>query len=338
MRYVSIDEPFSVSIKDAEIPQIKPDEALLKIRYGGMCGSDINTYRGAFIYASYPRIPGHEFSAEIVDVAPGSHGLEPGMIVTGNPYYNCGSCYSCRRGLVNCCTSNQTLGAQRDGIFREYFAMPISRLYPGKGLDAQSLAVVEPFCISYHGIKRAQVRDDEHVLVVGAGPIGLLALLAAKLKGAQVTVADINRARLDKATELGADHVIDSSTDFDVQVKELTSGDGFDAAFECAGRPSTFLNCLQAVAFRGRVVMIGIGKDNLDFAYAMIQTKELDIFGSRNALKDDFVELIDYAHSGAVDLHSLITRVATIDEAPDAFDEAVTHPERVIKTLIEFNS
>ncbi|WIY84272.1 zinc-binding dehydrogenase [Propionimicrobium sp. PCR01-08-3] len=290
------------------------------------------------MYASYPRIPGHEFSAEIVEIGDNDQGLAPGMLVTGNPYYNCGHCYSCARGFVNCCTSNQTLGAQRDGIFREYFAMPVERIYSGKGLDAQVLAAIEPFCISYHGVQRARVQSGEHVLVIGAGPIGLMALLAAKLKGAEVTIADITQPRLDKALELGADHIINSGVqDFDEACKELTGGNGFDAAFECAGRPNTFLNCMEAVAFRGRVVMIGIGKQNLDFAYAMIQTKELDIFGSRNALKNDFLELIDHVDQGRVDLSKLITRVADIDEAPEAFREASEEPEKVIKTLVAFN-
>ena len=102
------------------IPTPKADEVLVKLEYVGICGSDMHTYHGANAYVVYPCIPGHEFSAEIVEIDENDRGLEPGMVVTCNPYFNCGECYSCRRGYVNCCTDNQTMGVQRDGSFREY--------------------------------------------------------------------------------------------------------------------------------------------------------------------------------------------------------------------------
>ena len=102
MKYIVIPEPGKVEIRECEKPQVKEGEALLKVLYGGICGSDLGTYKGTFLYASYPRVPGHEFSAEIVEVGPNEYGLEKGMIVTANPYFNCGKCYSCERGFVNC--------------------------------------------------------------------------------------------------------------------------------------------------------------------------------------------------------------------------------------------
>ena len=337
MKYVRIPEPGKVQVEEMEKPERKPGEALLEILYGGICGSDMGTYRGTFLYSSYPRIPGHEFSARVVEVDDNEYGLKHGMIVTGNPYYNCGRCYSCRRGFVNCCTGNQTLGAQRDGIFRQYFSMPVERIYDGKGLDAKELALIEPFCISYHAVKRGSVKKGDRVLVVGAGPIGVLAVMGAKLMGAEVVVSDLSEGRLQMAKELGADDVIVTGReDFDQRVQELTKGDGFDVCIECVGQPSTFQNCIDAAAFRGRVVVVGIGKKNLDFAYSRIQTKELDIFGSRNAGKDDFTELIDYAIAGKFDLSRLISRVYGLPSAEQAFTEVKENPDAIMKALIEF--
>ena len=120
MKAICIEEPGKVVVKDIDKPVRKPGEALLKMLYGGICGSDLGSYRGANAYVSYPRIPGHELAAEIVEIDENDKGLKPGMIVTCNPYFNCGSCYSCRRGLVNACTDNQTMGVQREGGFAEY--------------------------------------------------------------------------------------------------------------------------------------------------------------------------------------------------------------------------
>lgn len=127
MKTIVVSEPKNVKVIDTEKPVRKSGEALLKILYGGICGSDLGTYRGTFAYADYPRIPGHEFSAEIIEIDDNELGLKPGMVVTANPYMNCTTCYSCQRGLVNCCEHNETLGCQRDGAFSEYFTMPIER-------------------------------------------------------------------------------------------------------------------------------------------------------------------------------------------------------------------
>ena len=338
MKYIVIPEPGKVEVKEMDKPLLQPGEAILKVLYGGICGSDMGTYKGTFIYASYPRIPGHEFSAEVVEVADNDYGIKPGMIVTANPYFNCGKCYSCRRGFVNCCTSNQTLGAQRDGIFRQYYSMPIERIYDGKGLDALTLSMIEPFCISYHSVQRTAVKQGDKVLVVGAGPIGLFAVMAAVLKGAEVYVSDVMQSRLDKALSLGAKGIIRTDKeDFAECVKSITNGDGFDVCIECAGLPQTFQNCIDAAAYRGRVGLVGVSKQKLDFAFTQIQTKELDIFGSRNALKKDFVELIDLVRSGKCDVKKIITDVYELENAENAFKEMRDDPSNRLKSVIKIN-
>lgn len=336
MKYIVIPEPGKVEVQQMEKPTLQKGEAILKVLYGGICGSDMGTYKGTFLYASYPRIPGHEFSAEVVEVGENDLGIKKGMIVTANPYFNCGKCYSCRRGFVNCCTSNQTLGAQRDGIFREYYSMPLERIYDGKGLDALTLSMIEPFCISYHSVQRTSVKAGDKVLVVGAGPIGLFAVMAAKLKGAEVYVSDMMPNRLDKALEIGAAGIIRTDKeDFAQRVKEITNGDGFDVCIECVGLPQTFQNCIDAAAFRGRIGLVGVGKQKLDFAFTQIQTKELDVFGSRNALKKDFLELIDLVKAGTCDVKSIITDVYSLEDAQKAFKEMADDPASRLKSVIK---
>ena len=165
MKTVLIEKPFEIAVTDTEMPVAKEGEAILKVLYCGICGADVASFTGNQPFTTYPRIPGHEFSAQIVSIPENDKGLKVGDIVTANPYFNCGECYSCQRGFVNCCTDNQTMGVQRDGSFREYIAMPVERIYDGKGLSAKELALVEPFTISYHALHRAAVKPGDKVLV-----------------------------------------------------------------------------------------------------------------------------------------------------------------------------
>lgn len=208
MKAITIVSPSVVEIREVEKPVPGEGEALLRPLFGGICGSDLNSWRGTNAYLTYPRIPGHEFSAEIVEIGENDRGFKPGDIVTANPYFNCGKCYSCRRGLVNACMSNQTMGVQREGGFSEYMVMPVSRLISGKGLDPKTLALIEPFCIGYHGIQRAGVKPGDRVLVVGAGTIGVLAAIAAKSRGAKVWICDVAPKKLEYALRFGLDGTV----------------------------------------------------------------------------------------------------------------------------------
>nr|AHF25610.1 threonine dehydrogenase and related Zn-dependent dehydrogenases [uncultured bacterium Contigcl_23] len=338
MKAVTIASPFTVEIREIPTPVPGPGEALLRPLYGGICGSDLNSYRGANAYLTYPRIPGHELSAEIVEIGENSRGFRAGDIVTVNPYFNCGKCLSCRRGLVNACMSNQTMGVQRDGGFSEYITMPVSRLIGGEGLDPKTLALIEPFCIGYHGIQRADVREGDSVLVVGSGTIGLLAAIAAKNRGAKVWVCDIAPKKLETALSFGLDGAILNSSPeaFEAAWKELTDGDGFDVAVECVGLPQTLQNCLDAVCFGGRVSVIGIGKKNIDLNFSVIQKKELNIFGSRNALTGDFEELIRLVKERDLRLDRVVTDEYPFSRAARAFEDFHQHADSMLKVMLKF--
>lgn len=340
MKAISINNPGEVVIKEIDMPVRKKGEALLKVLYGGICGSDLGSYRGTFAYVQYPRIPGHEFSAEIADIDKNEYGLKKGMIVTANPYYNCGHCYSCSNGIVNACMDNQTLGCQRDGAFCEYISIPIERIYDGKGIPAKVLAAIEPFCISYHGVSRANVKKGDKVLIVGAGTIGILAAIASKSLGDEVYMSDVSEGKLEMSKEFGVDDVIiNSSNDaFINKVNEITNNNGFDVTIEAVGLPSTFQNCIDAACFGGRMVLIGVGKQNLDFNFTLIQKKELSVYGSRNALKKDFIELIEIVKNGNIPLEKIITNTYQFNDADKAFKDFSNNKGDMLKVSIDFSN
>lgn len=336
MKAVRIKEPGNVEIIEREIPTRKKNEALLKIKYCGICGSDIATYAGNQPFATYPRIPGHEFSAEIVEIDKNELELEPGMIVTANPYFNCGKCYPCSKGLLNCCENNETMGVQRDGAFAEYITMPIEKIYYGKGLPEKILALIEPFSIGYHASARGNIQPGENVLVVGAGPIGIFAMISAKLKGAKVYVTDLKRERLNYAKKLGADDIINSiDENLKEKVMKITHSNGMDVCIEAVGISDTFLDCLENVAFSGKVILIGNGKTESTFNHSVLVKKELNIFGSRNSLKD-MAALIDLVSITNMNLDYIISDIFELDDVTKAFELLRSPNKTAMKVLVKF--
>ena len=335
MKAIVIDKPYEVEIRDVPMPTVGEGEALLRVLYVGICGADVASYTGNQPFTTYPRIPGHEFSAEIIEIPENDKGLKKGDVVTCNPYFNCGKCYSCERGHVNCCTDNQTMGVQRDGAFCEYISMPVERIYPGMGLTAKELALIEPFSITRHSISRAVIHQTDSVLIVGAGPIGLFALLAAKQFAGKIAVADVLNNRLDLAMSYGADGVVNTATeDIAKFTEEFTDGRGFDVCIEACGRPETFLMCIDEAAYAANIILIGNGKRETTFLHSIILKKELNIFGSRNAMKQDFLDNIELAASGKVDVMKMVSGVYEMDKAAEAFDALAHNKGDLAKLLI----
>jgi len=338
MKAITIAKPFEIEVIDMEAPVARQGEALLRVLYCGICGADVASFTGNQPFTTYPRIPGHEFSAQIVSIPENDRGLKAGDVVTCNPYFNCGSCYACQKGLVNACTDNQTMGVQRDGAFCEYISMPVGRIIPGKGLTAQQLALIEPFAISQHALSRCPVKPGDKLVITGAGPIGLFALLAAKVKGAEVTVSDVLDGRLEMAKAFGADHVVNAAApDAAQQLKQITGGNGFDVCVEACGQSVTFLTCIEQAAQGANLILIGNGKTETTFLHSILLKKELNVFGSRNAYTADFEALIDIVSSGKVDVMKMVSAVYEAQDAAQAFD-ALTHNDGTLeKVLLRFS-
>ncbi|MBR6322120.1 MAG: zinc-binding alcohol dehydrogenase family protein, partial [Lachnospiraceae bacterium] len=320
MKAVRIAAPGSIEITELPMPVPEENEALLQILTCGICGSDVASFTGNQPFTSYPRIPGHEFSARIVSLPDSYAGpLKPGDIVTANPYFNCGHCYACKRGHVNCCHDNQTMGVQRDGAFCEYVAMPVGRIYPGMGLSADQLALIEPFSIGYHALSRCEVGLRDKVLIIGAGPIGLFALISAKSRGAEVHVADLLPGRLEKAKAFGADGVINSGKESLAEYTAAHTEGGFDICVEACGAPETFLDCIDNCAFAGKLILIGNGKRETTFLHSILLKKELNVYGSRNSLPEDFRALIRLVAEGKADPLPMVSAVYPAERTAEAF-------------------
>jgi 2-desacetyl-2-hydroxyethyl bacteriochlorophyllide A dehydrogenase len=337
MKALFITEPGKTEIREIAPPIPGPSDTLLRVRYVGLCGSDLNTFRGKNPLVSYPRIPGHEVGAIIEQVgreAPSS--LQAGMEVTLSPYTNCGTCAACRQGRFNCCRSNQTLGVQRDGALTEYLVAPGQKVFPSRGLALRALALVEPLTVGSHAVKRGRVSAGETVAVLGCGAIGLGAVAAARARGAHVVAVDIDDAKLALARDAGAALTVNTRREaLHERLSEATGGHGPEVVVEAAGLAETYRAAVEEVAFAGRVVYVGYAKQAVSFETRLFVQKELDVLGSRNATPQDFERVIAMLAAGSFPVERVITRTAPFDQAGEALREWDAHPADFTKILVE---
>ena len=196
MKAIVLEQPGRFIHRDLDEPtNPAPGEAIVRVHRVGICGSDISGYLGKMPFYSYPRIPGHELGVEVVAVGEGVANVRPGDRCSVEPYMNCQQCQACRRGASNCCQNLKVLGVHTDGGMRPKFTVPARKLHPSANLTLDQLALVETLAIGCHAVNRASPQRDEHVLVIGAGPIGLSVIEFVKLTGATLTVLDLNDHR-----------------------------------------------------------------------------------------------------------------------------------------------
>ena len=340
MTSVVVFEPGKVGLAERPKPEIGEGEALLRVRMVGLCGSDVNAFRGKNPLATYPRVLGHEIAATVEDVrgvVPA--GVTMGMRVTVSPCTNCGQCASCRRGRPNACQWNQTLGVQRDGALTTFIKAPTSRIFPAADLPFQTLALVEPLTVGFHAVSRGRVAASDIVAVIGCGGVGLGAIAGAAVRKSTVIGIDVDDAKLDLARKAGAAHVIHSQReDPHVRLQELTEGLGPDVVIEAIGLPSTFRCAVEEVAFTGRVVYIGYAKEPVSYETRLFVQKELDILGSRNAMPEDFVAVIDTLRAGAFPVDDTISQIVSLEETGEALRAWSADPARISKILVRLDS
>jgi threonine dehydrogenase-like Zn-dependent dehydrogenase len=329
-----IQAPGSAHIVDtADLSKPGMGEVLLRVNLVGMCGTDLTTFRGGNAMVTFPRIPGHEVAATVVE---GAADLVPGTQVTVSPYTQCGVCPSCRRGRVNACQRNQTMGVQRDGAMTEYITVPRERLYTAR-LSLKELCLVEPLTVGAHAAARGRVTKIDTVAVFGCGGIGLGAIASSAFRGATTIAIDMDDKKLETARKAGAVHLVNTANqDLHQRLAEITNGDGPDVVIEAIGLPLTFRAAVEEVAFTGRVVYIGYAKEPVSYETRLFVQKELDILGSRNALPEDFREVIRMLESGKFPVEDAVSAMIQPEEAAGVLAEWSASPGRFTKIMVQF--
>jgi alcohol dehydrogenase len=328
-------------IKHIDIPEPNkpgPGEALVRVHRVGVCGTDISGYLGKMPFFSYPRIPGHELGVEVVEVGPDVSNVKPGDRCSVEPYINDPNSYASRRGHPNCCEKLQVLGVHTDGGLRPYFLVPARKLHVSKHLKFEQLALVETLAIGCHAVARAAIQPDETCLIIGAGPIGLAVLEFVKLTGVKTIMLDMNEQRLEFCrNKMGVKHTIRLTDSVEQDLRDQTDGHLPDVVIDATGNHHSMSNAFGYIAPGGKLVYVGITTDEVHFRHVTFHRPEGTLLCSRNALPQDFDNIIQLIESGRIDTGPWITHRAPFDSIVETFP-AFTKPETgVIKAVIELS-
>ena len=339
MKAIQLEKPQSFRpIEIDEPPKPAAGQALVRIHRVGVCGTDISGFLGKMPFFSYPRIPGHELGVEILETGSGVTHIKPGDRCSVEPYISCYKCYACKRGHTNCCENNQTLGVMCDGGLCERMILPAEKLHPSSKLTFDQLALVETLAIGCHAVNRGAPKPGEHVLVVGAGPIGLSAIEFARLSGARTIVMDINERRLAFVREkMNIPDTILSTGDGEElkQLSQLTNGQLADVVIDATGNNKSMAHAMSYCAFAGKLVYVGITQQDISFPHApVLHRRELTIMASRNALPADFRRIINLIEDGNINTGPWITHNADFDNMIGEFPSWVKPETRVIKAMV----
>jgi 2-desacetyl-2-hydroxyethyl bacteriochlorophyllide A dehydrogenase len=327
-------KPGELEYREVDAPIAKPGQAIIKIKRIGICGTDLHAFQGTQPYFEYPRILGHELAGDLVDFD-GAPGFAPGDAVTVIPCFNCGICIACRMGKPNCCAVLKVCGVHIDGGMVDYLAVPSASLVHAQGLSYDQLALVEPLAIGAHAIRRAGVQAGEFVLVIGAGPIGLGTMEAARIAGGEVIAMDINEDRLRFSREkLGVLHTVIGGEGAMEEIKHTTRGEMPTVVVDATGSLRAIDDGFCFMAHGGRYVLVGLQKGEIKFSQPEFHKREGTVMSSRNATRQDFEAVMEAMKKGLIDPTVYITHRVGFDEVKAEFAGWLDPGKGVIKAMV----
>ncbi len=330
-------EPKVMIWEKREIPKPGDDEALIKLKTVGICGTDIHAWGGNQPFFSYPRVLGHEICGEIVGLGKNINHLHNGQQVVVIPYVSCRKCPACRSGRTNCCENISVIGVHQDGGFSEFLSVPANSLLVTDGIDPHAAALIEPYAISAHAVRRAAILPGEQVLVVGAGPIGLGAAAIAKADGAQVVVADTSAARRAHVdTFLGLTTLDPSAADFDASLRAAFGGSLAQKVIDATGNPQAMNNTVNLIRHGGSITFVGLFKGDLQFSDPEFHKKETTMMGSRNATEEDFAKVGRLMAEGKITAQMMLTHRYEFHALAEIYEQQVIKNRELIKGVIHF--
>ena len=337
MRILTCLKPGEFAYSNVPIPEIKKGFALIKVQRIGICGTDLHAFEGTQPFFNYPRVLGHELAGEIVEIENNAD-YRIGDQVSIIPYFSCGTCFACSQGKTNCCSTLNVFGVHSDGGMAEFILIPIQALFKSISLDLDSLALLEPLAIGAHGIKRAQIKPIEFVLIVGAGPIGLGAAAMATLAGAQVIIQDVNQNRLDFAMEnLKISYCINpQKEDAFLALKEITHGNMPRVVIDATGNKKAMEHSFQYISHGGTYVLIGLQLAEISFSHPEFHKREATLMSSRNATQEDFQWVADSIEQKLIDPNLFISHRINFEDLASQFPDLINPSMGVIKAMVSF--
>ena len=335
MQTIICEKPGSLVLTEVNKPSPKKGEVLVQIKSIGICGTDIHAYGGNQPFFNYPRVLGHELAGTIAETGKGVN-LELGKAVYVIPYLNCGKCVACKNNKPNCCTDIEVIGVHRDGGMCEYLVVPETHVVLTEGLPFNEMAIIECLAIGAHAVRRAEIKETDTVMVLGAGPIGLGAAQFAKEKGATTFIADVNESRLAFCEDnYNLDAQIDCKSDVKEKLAQLTNGEFPTVIIDATGNPKAMESTFGWLAHGGTLVFVSVVNADISFNDPEFHKRETTLKGSRNATKQDFEHVVACLRNGSVKSESMITHTTHFSEFVNVFDTWVKPETGVVKAVIE---
>lgn len=339
MKAVQVTKPGDLQIAEVEKPKLEDStHVLIRVKAAGLCGSDISIYRGTSPVATYPRVIGHEFTGEIVELGSDVSSVSLGDHVVVNPVVQCGTCPVCKRNRGNVCSNLKVIGVHQDGGFREYVSVPEKNVFRiSSDIPWEQAAIIEPYTVAAQVTSRGSVQAGDTVLIMGCGQIALTILQVCTLLGAQCIMTDLVKSRTQRAKSYGAMEVIDaSSEDVCKRVKELTDGVGVDVAIDAACAGITLKQAIESVRPAGVVVTMGFADRPVAVNELTITKNELDIRGSRLNNKK-FPQVIQWVENGQLELGRIITDRMHFTKVLNGIEKVKNDPENTLKVVLTFD-
>jgi len=338
MKAIKVVGAHDVRYADVETPRVQsPTDVLVKVKAGGICGSDIHVAHGTNIFATYPRIVGHEIAGVVEEVGTQVGKLCVGDRVVLEPFKFCGTCYACTHGRRNVCQSLQVYGAHIDGGFSDYMVVDEQNLHKIPDvLTFEQATLIEPYTIGAQATWHADVQSGDMVLIHGAGPTGLILADTAKSMGAVVIVSEVSENRLRTAKAFGADHLINpAKQDFKQVLNEITGGMGPNVIFEAAGIPALLTESVELASVAGRIVPLAFSNTPIPINFGLVTKKELRIFGTRHQTYK-FVPVIEGFESRLDRVNAMITGVYPAEQFGQAFEAFTEKDSDNCKIVLTF--
>lgn len=328
----------SIRIADITVSPPQAHEVQIAVQYCGICGTDLGIYHGKMDWrVSESQIMGHEMSGLITAIGADVDSWQPGDRVTVRPLDPCHQCPNCEVGLSHICKNLKFLGIDTPGAFQQLWNVPAHTLHRiPQQLSFEHAALIEPIAVACHDVRLGEVQADDHVVVIGGGPIGALVALVAQQKGAHVLVSEINPFRCERLKQMGIDAYNPQQTDFPKLIQQVTRGRGADVVFEVTGHPAGMDLATQLPKARGLIVIVGIFGQKPEVDLFQFFWRELRLCGARVYENQDFDEAISLAASGKLPLDALITSRYPLESLKQGLVEMASGGE-CMKILIQCN-
>ncbi|MFB4158944.1 zinc-binding alcohol dehydrogenase family protein [Geomicrobium sp. JSM 1781026] len=338
MKAIQVKQPHQLDIVDTERPKVQTEtDVIVRVTTVGICGSDMHIYHGSNPFTVYPRVIGHEVAGRVEETGAAVTNVKKGDLVALEPIRSCGTCYACKNDRPNVCTDLVVYGVHADGGMSEWMRADERNWHPVEDhVTEEAAALIEPLTIGAQASFRGNIQSGDTVLIMGAGPTGIACLLLAKERGATVWMSDFNTNRLDYATSIGADRVINpGTTDVEEEVTRATDGEMMNVVIDAVGITSTFEQAVQLASVAGTVVTLGFNEQPSLIPSFQLTKKELNVVGSR-LQTHQFPTVIKKVNAGELKPEAIISHRFHFKDVKEAFSLLENEPENVRKVVIEF--